>query len=268
LSGIESAFDRSSRVTGLRKDLSSRYSILLAALKLVKKKSNLNSDNDPNQNTTLFYSEEYYLGHYGAVIEDEANYQLLSLYWRDVLFVRRSLDPNGTVLDFGSGVGQVSAALPRSVCFDFNPFALGELRKRSRVVIDDRQNIPRAAFDFVLSSHSLEHSPTPFRDLEEFRQYLRPGGRLVLVLPIEIERKPSLAPDWNRHLHAWTFQTITNLLLATGWTPLVQTTIYGPYLLRTLGRRLPPEQTVRLAYGFGRMRRAYASMLTIAKISE
>jgi SAM-dependent methyltransferase len=228
----------------------------------------LHTGRDQLPKTTLFYNEEYYLGHYGEVIKDESNYRLLSLYWRDVLFVRSALNPDGKVLDFGSGVGQVSAALPNSVCFDFNPFAIGELRKRNRLIIESQQDIPSSAFDFVLSSHSLEHSPTPYRDLEEFRQYLQPGGRLVLVLPIEIELECALTPDWNQHLHAWTFQTITNLLLVTGWTPLSQRIIYGPYLLRTLGKRLPAELTVRLAHRFGRIRRAGASMLTIAKISE
>ena len=226
------------------------------------------NDHDPRPKTALFYDEQYYLGQYGAVINDELNFRLLSFYWRDVLFIRNSLDTKGKVLDFGSGVGQVSAALPNAVCFEFNEFALNELRKRGREVIENRQDIPHRVFDYVLSSHSLEHSPTPYEDLKEFQQYLRPGGRLVLVLPVEAMVKPSLIPDWNQHLHAWTFQTTTNLLLASGWTPLSQTAIYGPYLLRTLGRRLPPELTVSLARSFGHIRRAGASMLTIAKTAE
>jgi SAM-dependent methyltransferase len=195
------------------------------------------------------------------------NYRLLSLYWRDVLFIRNSLDTCGTVLDFGSGIGQVSAGLPNSVCFDFNPFAIGELRKRGRALVGSREDIPRGAFDYVLSSHSLEHSPTPHQDLEEFRQYLRPGGSLVLVLPVEPRVKPTLEPDWNQHLQGWTFQTITNLLIAAGWIPLSQSIVYSPYFLRTLGRRFSPELAIRGAYQLGRLRRAVASMLTIAKVS-
>lgn len=228
----------------------------------------LSTDNNPTPKTARFYDDQYYLGQYGAVINDDLNYRLLSLYWRDLLFARNSLDADGKVLDFGSGVGQVSAALPNSVCFDFSEFALNELQRRGRVFIEHRQDIPLHVFDYVLSSHSLEHSPTPYRDLEEFRQYLSPGGRLVLVLPVEVLLKPALTADWNQHLHAWTFQTITNLLRATGWTPLAQSVIYGPYLLRTIGKRLPPGVTISLARQFGRIRRAGRSMLTIAKASE
>ena len=225
-------------------------------------------DHNGPPKTVQFYDEQYYLGQYGAVINDPLNYKLLSLYWRDVFFVRNGLDTNGKVLDFGSGVGQVSAALPNSVCFDFNTFALSELRKRGRPLIEVRENIPHGVFDYVLSSHSLEHSPTPYRDLQEFRHYLRSGGRLVLVLPIESQGRPVLKPDWNQHLQGWTFQNITNLLIAAGWSPLSQAVIHSPYFLRTLGRRVSPALAIRGAYILGRLRRAVASMLTIAKISD
>lgn len=227
----------------------------------------LSPDQNSPPKTVLFYDEEYYRGQYGAVINDELNYRLLSLYWRDVLFVRNALDPDGKVLDFGSGVGQVSAGLLHSVCFDFNAFALGELRKRGRALIENRHDIPHQAFDYILSSHSLEHSPTPYHDLQEFHQYLRPHGYLVLLLPIEAIGKPVLKPDWNQHLQGWTFQNIINLLTATGWCPLLQSVVYNPYALRTLGRRFSPNFAIRAAYLLGRLRRAVASILTIAKIA-
>jgi len=40
-----------------------------------------------------------------------------------------------------------------------------------------------AAYDFVLSSHCLEHLANPLAALAEWRRVLRPGGRLVLVVP-------------------------------------------------------------------------------------
>jgi hypothetical protein len=50
--------------------------------------------------------------------------------------------------------------------------------------------------------------------LQEFQDYVLPGGYLVLVLPVEVELRPALKSDWNLHLQAWTFQTITNLLVS------------------------------------------------------
>jgi len=215
-----------------------------------------------------YYDENYHLEHYGSVIRDELGYRLLSLFWRYALFERNGLRINGKVLDFGCGVGQVSAALPDTVCFDFSLFAQNELRKRQRVVAERREDIPRRVFDYVLSSHCLEHSPAPYQDLQEFREYVLPGGHLVLVLPVEVELRPALQSDWNLQLQAWTFQTITNLLVSAGWTPIFQSYVYGPYLLRTLGRRLSAERAVPLAYRIGRLIRANPSMLTIARLTE
>jgi len=224
-------------------------------------------DPHPRPQSDSHYDEAYYLGHYGAEISDELYYRLLSLYWRHVLFVLRGLDTRGKVLDFGSGLGQVSAALDDTVCFDTSAFAIAELRKRGRTAIENRLDIPRGAFDYLVSSHSLEHSRSPYQDLEEFQQYMRSSGRIVLVLPVETNLRPALQSDSNQHLHAWTFQTITNLLLATGWTPLSQTLILSPYMLRTLGRRISSERAVRAAYALGRLKRANPSMLTIAQAS-
>ena len=43
--------------------------------------------------------------------------------------------------------------------------------------------VPDAQYDFLLSSHMLEHSANPLRALATWRRVLRPGGTLVLVLP-------------------------------------------------------------------------------------
>ena len=43
--------------------------------------------------------------------------------------------------------------------------------------------IPSGKYDFVLSSHMLEHTANPLRALGEWRRVLKPGGALVLVVP-------------------------------------------------------------------------------------
>jgi len=45
------------------------------------------------------------------------------------------------------------------------------------------QGIPDAAYDFVLSSHCLEHVANPLAALREWHRVVRPGGHLVLLLP-------------------------------------------------------------------------------------
>jgi SAM-dependent methyltransferase len=47
----------------------------------------------------------------------------------------------------------------------------------------DLRAIASGAYEFVLSSHMLEHTANPLRVLAEWRRVLAPGGLLVLLLP-------------------------------------------------------------------------------------
>ncbi|MEW6720051.1 MAG: class I SAM-dependent methyltransferase [Thermodesulfobacteriota bacterium] len=47
----------------------------------------------------------------------------------------------------------------------------------------DLSRIAPASYDFVLSSHALEHVANPLRALSEWTRVLREGGHIVLVLP-------------------------------------------------------------------------------------
>lgn len=45
------------------------------------------------------------------------------------------------------------------------------------------QRIPDNSYDFVLSSHNLEHVANPIKALTEWSRVLKEGGKLVLILP-------------------------------------------------------------------------------------
>ncbi len=47
----------------------------------------------------------------------------------------------------------------------------------------DLTPIPAETYDFVLSSHTLEHIANPLRALTEWQRVLRPGGCLALIVP-------------------------------------------------------------------------------------
>jgi SAM-dependent methyltransferase len=47
----------------------------------------------------------------------------------------------------------------------------------------DLREIPSNSYDFVLSSHTLEHTANPLRVLLEWKRLLKSGGIMVLVLP-------------------------------------------------------------------------------------
>jgi SAM-dependent methyltransferase len=104
------------------------------------------TSNEGSQSPTFgHYAETYHSEHYGYILNDDLNYRLLSLFWRYVLFERQGLDPTRKVLDFGCGLGQISAALPDCFCYDFSPFAISALKKYKSVSAGAK--IPRVPFE-------------------------------------------------------------------------------------------------------------------------
>jgi hypothetical protein len=60
--------------------------------------------------------------------------------------------------------------------------------------------IPSGTYDFVLSSHNLEHFANPVKALYEWKRVLRPGGAIILILPhylgtFDHRRTPTPAAD-------------------------------------------------------------------------
>jgi SAM-dependent methyltransferase len=218
------------------------------------------------------YGEDYFSSHY-SVLTDKTLYNIMSMYWRYTLFSLNDITTDSRVLDYGSGLGQISAALPNVTLFDPSSFAERFAVSRGRTFIVDPRNIPIKSFDVILSSHSLEHTPRPADDLISFHSYASDNCRLVLVLPAEYEmyaatqplKIPRLQPDLHdQHLHCWTFQTITNLLAYCGWRAIVQKKIYGPFMLRSLSKVLNPNDSVRISHWLGSYKKNYPSILTIA----
>jgi SAM-dependent methyltransferase len=185
----------------------------------------------------------------------ELYYQLKAREAREVLF--RNVPHDSSVFEFGVGLGKNIALLERKSGYDISAFARAFAQKRGIRVFGDMGEVPDAEFDVVLSSHVLEHLNDPYENLKLLRSKLRPGGTLILVLPVEHHGLVPFDIDVNQHLYCWNFRTINNLLQRAGYTIKGNRFRYGAaqYKLRLLGRlnfRLYHLQTRLLGWLFDR----------------
>ncbi len=147
------------------------------------------------------------------------------------------------VLEYGCGFGHNIAAIPEAWGYDVSELAREQARIHGVNVFSTIEEIPTASFDVVLSRHCLEHLEDPLGNLKLLLTFLKPGGRLVLILPRESNRQASAEPDVNQHLYCWNAQTITNLLARAGYSVVHARfqSVLGYRALLPIWRRLGPS---------------------------
>ena len=209
----------------------------------------------------LHYNNEYYDTHYKRIAENEKYYELLSEYSKFNLFEQKKIINYCKVLDFGAGLGYVTAGLGKCKVdyYDPSPIARDFLLDKGFKVYKSIQEINPDSYDIIVSSHALEHSLNPYTDLLLFRSFLNEKGKLILVLPIEkIPGQSTFKNDDNKHFFCWNFQTISNLLIEAGYEVLHQSIVYGPFGLQKTGN-------VKLAYKLGQLFKRYPSLYILAE---
>jgi SAM-dependent methyltransferase len=128
------------------------------------------------------------------------------------------VEPHHSVLDFGCGGGFILSRLScaRKFGVEVNPEACDQAVRNGLTVFGGLGEMNGASVDVVISNHALEHVPDPLGELRRIRQVLKPGGRLVLVTPLE--RGTSWRPaDKNQHLFTWSPMNLGNLVTAAGF---------------------------------------------------
>lgn len=76
--------------------------------------------------------------------------------------------------------------------------------------------IDRSSFDWVYSSHCLEHLRHPWLALARWWEVLRPGGILMVVVPDEDLYEQGCWPSRFNHDHKWTF----TIHKTKSWSPV------------------------------------------------
>ena len=161
------------------------------------------------------YNSEYYKSIYGRAIFDDEHYNLKAKIAIKKYFKNVPTDIN--ILDFGCGLGYNTYYFPNSTGFDISEFSIDFCKQKGKKTIKSLDEAKNESFDVIFSSHTLEHVESPFETLKLLYKKLRPGGKLILVLPVEKFGKSDFKPDSNQHLFLWNFRTINNLLIRSGF---------------------------------------------------
>jgi SAM-dependent methyltransferase len=118
----------------------------------------------------------------------------------DIRFANRYFSGEG--IDIGCGTD------PVSLYREFFP-KMGQVRCWDLQDGDAQylHSIPNEHFDFVHSSHCLEHMVDPRVALHHWFRVLKPGGHLVCVVPDEDLYEQGIFPSTFNADHKWTFTT-------------------------------------------------------------
>lgn len=131
-----------------------------------------------------------------------------------VLEVLRSIQPNGSLLDFGAGVGTFAKELLRT--FNLTKLVGADLLPRPDELpesiewiqsdLNDSLLLPDASFDVITAVEVIEHLENPRAAFRELKRLLRPNGILVLSTPNQESLRSYITLMLNGHFASFRSQ--------------------------------------------------------------
>jgi len=143
-------------------------------------------------------------------------------------FARQFLKPSDDVLDLGCGLGDGAAQIAPFVAdvrgADYDKQVVADARIRHKTQqnlhfdVEDALSLTYAdqSFDVVVSSNSLEHVPDDALVLKNSWRVLRPGGILILDVPL-LALRPFGIPLLPCHLREYRPQPLLDLIRRSGF---------------------------------------------------
>jgi len=125
------------------------------------------------------------------------------------------------VIDFGCGGGFLLANIlcKEKIGIEINPAARNEAEMHGIKTIEKADSIADNWADVIISNHALEHVENPVQELKQLFTKLKPGGKIIFVVPYE-KKNPYRPKDVNYHLFTWSEMNLGNLFSHVGFKVL------------------------------------------------
>ncbi len=169
--------------------------------------------------------KQQYRGEEGKKYHDAVNYVPEKAYpW--VARLRRDkiipfINEQDVLLEYGVGTGWNIAQIKckKRMGYDLAEHLESELERQGIEFIKDITSIPDESINVVICHHVLEHISNPPDTLKEINRILCKGGKLLLFVPYETDRKYHHydPQEPNHHLYSWNVQTIGTLVEKMGF---------------------------------------------------
>jgi len=140
--------------------------------------------------------------------------------WANIDKFVEHLEGAQRVVDFGCGGGFLLRNITAKEKFgvEVNPEARRNASELGIATVADAAQLQDDWADLIISNHALEHVERPLDELRKLHPKLRPGGKIVFVIPCESFRYAYSTNDTNHHLYSWSPQAAGNLFEEAGFT--------------------------------------------------
>ncbi len=134
---------------------------------------------------------------------------------------KRHVRTEDVVFELGVGSGWNLGRLrcARRIGCDTSGFLAERVTALGIEFVTDIAAVPDATANVAICHQTLEHLLEPAEALRQLARVLQPGGRLILHVPWERERRYARyrADEPNHHLYHWNAQNLGNLVTVLGY---------------------------------------------------